>query len=145
MHAHTQIKIQATSPIFETAQNARLSCLRQHPFPFSFFCLCHTWHERYFCNCKSCSVLMMELKKLSLDGSSQPEKKLECCYKRITHLGQFLLPICFSKMFCYKSCFDLGEVKCPLLPRRNDTVYKSPLCPLLLKSLILWNKKINLY
>lgn len=49
--------------------------------------------QKLFC------VLMMELKKLSLDGSGQPEKKLEGCYKHITHLGQPLPPIHVNKMF----------------------------------------------
>jgi len=49
--------------------------------------------QKLFC------VLMLELKKLSLDGSSQPEKKLEGCYKRITHLGQLLPPIHLKKIF----------------------------------------------
>lgn len=89
--------------------------------------------QKLFC------VLMMELKKLSLDGSSQREKKFGGCYKHITHLGQPPPPIHFNKicLFCYKSWFDFWKVKCPPLPGRNGTFYMSPLFPSLLKSLML--------
>lgn len=86
--------------------------------------------QKLFC------VSTLELKKLSLDGSSQPEKKLQGCCKHITHLCQPPPLIHFNKicLFCYKSWFDFGEVKCPPLPKRNGTFYMSPLCPPLPKS-----------
>lgn len=131
-----QKNIKTASPIFETRQNSRLPCFHQHPLPLSFFCLLQAWHERFFCSNKSFSVCWWWSWRsfLWMDLVS-----LEDCYKHITHLGQPPPPIHFNEicLFCYKSWFDFGEVKCPPLPRRNGTCYMSPLRPPLLKSLML--------